>query len=142
MNLRILAPLCAAFLFAHIASAQTADNRAILGVWRAQMNGIPAFTLVLSDEGGSLQGAVLFDLMILDNHGQPATSTPGVPEPLLHPRFDGQLLKFEVSHRRSHPPGTLKDPPVPFALKPIDLNKAEVINLNEKNTMVVTRTEY
>lgn len=142
MKLRILASLCAVLLFAQISTAQSTGNKTILGVWRAQMNGLPAFTLVLTDESGTLQGAIIFDHLILDVHGQPSASSPGIPEPIMHPRFDGKLLKFEVSHRRAHPPGTLNDPPISFALKPLDVDKAEVINLNEKNTMVVSRTEF
>ena len=82
-------------------SAQGTGVANLTGVWRAQMDSLPAVTL--TDESGSLS-----DLY---------TSTPRLPEPIFHPVFDGQTLTFEVSHRRAHPPRTLSDPPVTFRLK-------------------------
>ena len=32
----------------------------VLGVWRGQFDGLPGVTLVVTDENGSLQGAILF----------------------------------------------------------------------------------
>jgi hypothetical protein len=94
------------------------------------MEGLPAVTLTLTDEGGSLTGAVLFYLHRREP-GQPVTATPGVPEPLFNPRFDGKTLTFQVSHRRAHPPGTLHDGPVSFQLKLSGADKGEFVNENE-----------
>src|ERR1035438_7403680 len=107
------------------APGQRANTASILGIWRCQMEGLPAVTITVTDEGGSLTGAVLFYLHRRDP-GQPVTATPGVPEPLFHPRFDGNTLTFEVSHRRAHPPRTLNDPPVGFRMKLIAADKAEL----------------
>jgi hypothetical protein len=102
----------------------------IEGVWRCEMHGLPAVTLTVTNEGGSLAGAVLFYLHRTEP-GQAETATPGVPEPLFHPQFDGKTLTFQVSHRRAHPPGSLQDGPVNFALKLDGPDKAEFVNENE-----------
>jgi hypothetical protein len=114
----------------------------IVGVWRAEMDGLPVFAMVITDEGGSLSGAIQFYL-IRRNEGQPATATPGLPEPILNLHFDGKTLTFQVSHRRAHPPRTLKDPPVSFRLTLTGADKGEGENLSEASPVVVmTRSEY
>jgi hypothetical protein len=92
------------------------DFSAITGVWRGQMDGLPAIEMTISDEGGELTGAIVFYL-IRHNDGQPPRSSPGGPEPLFNMKFDGTTLDFKVSHRRAHPPRTLNDPPVSFQLR-------------------------
>jgi hypothetical protein len=87
-----------------------------VGVWRAEADGLPFVTLNISNESGNLSGAVLFYLHRRDQ-GKPVTSTPGIPEPIFNPHFDGMTLTFQVSHRHAHPPRTLSDPPVNFRLK-------------------------
>jgi hypothetical protein len=103
----ILALSCACVAFA-------ADKySAVAGVWRAQMDGLPALAMTISDEGGELTGAILFYLIRRDD-GQPPRSSPGSPEPLFNLKFDGKALDFRVSHRRAH--GNADDPPVNFRL--------------------------
>lgn len=147
MKFRIIAFLCATLMLAPIAAAQSAgdtpvDNGPILGVWRAQMNGLPAFILVVTDESGSLTGAIQFYLQKRDDVNHPYSATPGLPEPIFNPKFDGKTLSFQVSHRHAHPPGTLNDPPITFWLKPIDTDKAQFIRLSDQNTMIITRSDY
>lgn len=100
----------------------------ITGVWRGQMNDLPAVTLTITDEAGALSGAIPFYLHQRKTVNDPYSSTPGIPEPLLNPTFDGQTLTFQVSHRRAHPPGTLSNLPVTFHLKLIETARAELIN--------------
>jgi hypothetical protein len=138
-------------LTAAVAGAQTApaaqkaapDASSIVGVWRTQADGLPFITLTVTDESGSLTGAVLFYFHRREQ-GQPVTSTPGQPEPLLNPRFDGQTLTFQVSHRRAHPPKSLSDPPVSFRLKLTGPNKAELVNEDEPSSvgLELLKTEY
>lgn len=122
--------------------AQHPDLSRLTGVWRAQLDNMPAFTLVVTDEGGELQGAILFYLIRRDKPGEPPTVTPGIPEPIFHPIFDGRTLRFQVSHRRAHPPRTLSDPPVTFQLTLTDDGKAQVSNLNEGPPLTVMRSDY
>jgi hypothetical protein len=102
----------------------------VVGIWRAKMEGLPAITMTVTDEGGSLTGAVLFYLHRREP-GQPVTATPGVPEPLFHPQFDVKTLTFQVSHRRAHPPGSLQDGPVTFRLMLDGAGNAALVNESE-----------
>jgi hypothetical protein len=127
----VLAMLATASFSQASSEGNAATNTApVLGIWRCQMEGLPAVTLTVTDEGGSLTGAVLFYLHRREP-GQPVTATPGVPEPLFNPKFDGKTLTFQVSHRRAHPPGSLKDEPVSFALRLDGADKGEFVNENE-----------
>lgn len=106
------------------------------------MDGLPVVTLTITNETGTLSGAVLFYLHRRDE-GKPVTSTPGIPEPLFNLKFEGQILTFQVSHRRAHPPRTLSDPPVTFRLKLIGADKSGLINENETGPeLTMVRTDY
>jgi len=112
--------------------AATADNEAtnhaaIEGVWRARMDNLPAVTLNITYESGSLSGAILFYLLRKEP-GKDETATPGIPEPLIDPKFDGVTLTFAVSHRRAHPPATLSDPPARFRLQISGPGKGKLVN--------------
>ena len=123
--------------------ADSPTTASIEGVWRANMNGLPAIALILTTESGSLSGAVQFYFQHRDTVEQPWTSTPGLPEPLFNLKFDGTTLTFQVSHRRAHPPGSLKDPPVSFHMKLIAPDKAELVNELEPGTQgVLVRSPY
>jgi hypothetical protein len=111
---------------ASVLAAPPIDNTPIVGVWRGKMDSLPAVTLTVEEEGGKLNGAVLFYLIHRNPGGEPSAS-PGVPEPLLKPTFDGATLAFEVSHRHAHPPRTLNDPPVKFRLQLTGPNKAKLL---------------
>ena len=143
-------------LIATAACAQTAapkqpnlrpDAASIVGVWRAQADGLPFVTLTITNETGNLSGAVLF-YFHLREEGKPVTSTPGVPEPLFNPKFDGKTLTFQVSHCRAHPPGTLSDPPVAFRLTLTGANHAGLVtgdltNVTESQPgFTLVKTEY
>jgi hypothetical protein len=129
------------------AKTATMTYAPILGVWRAEADGLPFITLTITDEGGSLSGAILFYMHRRDE-GKPIASTPGIPEPLLNPSFDGKILTFQVSHRHAHPPRTLSDPPVTFRLKLTGTNTAglfmgELTNQSESSTgFPLVKTDY
>jgi hypothetical protein len=142
MKLRVLLSILAAILLAQICAAQTDVNKPILGVWRGTLDGLPAFTLNVTDESGELQGAILFYLIKREKPGDAPTVTPGVPGPIFHPVFDGKTLRFQVSHRGAHPPRTLNDPPVPFELTLAEDGQAVVENKFEGMTLRVTHSDY
>jgi hypothetical protein len=104
----------ALFLIASTAApaAPAVDNSPVLGVWKAQTDSLPMITLTVEQQNGQLIGAVLFYLIRRDP-GRPETASPGAPEPLIDPAFDGKTLSFKVSHSHAHP-GTEHDPPVAF----------------------------
>jgi len=128
---------------AHVGEgSSTPDAAPIVGVWRADMDGLPSIALLITNENGTLSGAALFYFHHRDE-GQPWTSTPGLPEPLFNPKFDGTTLTFQVCHRRAHPPRTLNDPPVSFRFKLIGANRGELVNENEASPVtVLVRSEY
>jgi hypothetical protein len=97
------------------AASPVSNGTAIDGVWRAQDQGLPFVTLNLNHEEGTLNGAILFYLHLRET-GQPVTSSAGIPEPILHPNFDGKVLTFAVSHRQAHARATLATPPVQFTV--------------------------
>lgn len=97
------------------------------GVWRGQMDGLPAVVLNITDESGRLSGAALFYLHKRKTVKEPYTSTPGIPEPMFNLRSSGQVLQFEISHRRAHPPRTSYDPPVHFRLTMTGPDKVELV---------------
>ena len=126
------------FLASCAGVASAAHNTsAIRGVWRGQMDGLPAIEMTISDEGGELTGAIVFYL-IRHNDGQPPRSSPGGPEPMFNMKFDGTTLNFRVSHRRAHPPRTRNDPPVSFRLRITGFNNG-VLTREGKEPLVLTR---
>lgn len=118
------------------------DLRKFVGVWRAQFEGLPEATIVISDEGGQVTGAILFYFHSRPDVKSPWTSKPGLPEPMFEMKLDGLTLKFKVSHRRAHPPGSLKDPPVPFHLTLTGRDKSDLLNEAEGRPMGMTRSAY
>ena len=117
------------------------ERSRFMGVWRADVDGLPFVTLNLTDESGTLAGAVLFYLH-RRNPGQPVTSSPGIPEPLINPRIDDDTLTFQVSHRRAHPPGSQSDRPVSFRLRLAGANRIFLVNASEGGPQVeLTRSD-
>ncbi len=137
--------LAAAFSFGQSRNVLTPQPNLsrLAGVWRGQINGLPGITLVVTDEGGGLTGAVLFYFQERKTVNDPWTATPGIPEPMLRVLFDGKDLTFQISHRRAHPPRSLSDPPVEFRLTLTGPNQAALVNENEKGPgFVLTRSDY
>lgn len=133
MKSRSFLCLAGALAMACTLSAQTNGSEKLVGVWRGQFEILPAVTLNITDEGGGLSGAVLFYLIKRSSSmSEPTTATPGIPEPLFNVKRNGNVLEFEVSHRRAHPPRTLSDPPAHFRLTLTGPDKAELVNESEK----------
>lgn len=123
--LMCLMPIVATALAA--AANEKEADAAILGVWRGELDNLPAVTLNMTEEAGPLQGAILFYL-IRREEGKPPTSSPGIPEPLFNPRFDGKSLTFQLSHRHAHA-NTSSDPPVTFRLDLIGPDEANLVRI-------------
>ena len=112
---------------ASVGATRKGANAAIVGVWRGEFENLSAATLNITDEAGPLQGAVLFYLIRRDE-GKPPTSSPGIPEPLFNPRFDGKKLTFQLSHRHAHAE-TASDPPVTFNLELTGPDEAKLVRV-------------
>ena len=121
---------CLALTFSTASMAAAADkerNAAIVGIWRGDLDNLPAAMLNITDEAGPLQGAMLFYLIRTDE-GKPPTSSPGIPEPLFNPQFDGKSLTFQLSHRHAHA-NTTSDPPVTFRLDLTGPDEARLVRV-------------
>jgi len=134
MKIRTIATLLALLLGASVGFAQKTQpaTSPLTGVWRGQMDNMPAVTITIADEGGKLSGAILFFLHVRATVNDPWTSQPATAaEPILNPVFDGKTLTFMVSHKRAHPPRTLNDPPSHFHLTLTGPNQAGFVNETE-----------
>jgi hypothetical protein len=121
-------------------AAPPPDNSAIIGLWTSKMASLPTIMLTVEEENGKLIGAVLFYLIRRNPSGPPSAS-PGVPEPLIEPTFDGKTLTFKVSHRHAHP-GTEHDPPVTFRFELTSANKLKGLNGEGPPVEMVRNTPY
>lgn len=134
MKTRTFATLLALLLGAGLNFAQNtqAPPASLVGVWRGQMDNLPAVTLTIRNEGGKLSGAIMFFLHVRATVNDPWTSRPATAaEPILDPVFDGKTLTFLVSHKYAHPPRTLNDPPSHFHLTLIGPDHAGLVNETE-----------
>lgn len=120
--------------------APVPDSSAIVGVWKAKMESLSFATLTVEEENGKLIGAVLFYL-IRRNPDGPPTASPGIPEPLIDPSFDGKTLTFKVSHRHAHP-GSEHDPPVSFRFELIGADKIKGGNPEVPAVELIRETPY
>lgn len=120
------------------------DLSKFVGVWRGEFDGLPGVDIVISDEGGQMAGGILFYLHLRRDVNSPYTSKPGLPEPTLGMKLDGNTLSFQVSHRRAHSPGSLADPPDHFHLSLTEPGKAVLVNESEGGgpTLVLVRSDY
>lgn len=123
------------------------DLQAAIGGWRGEMDNLPAVVINVTDESGKLSGAALFYLHKRETVKDPYTSTPGLPEPLFNLRVSGQSLRFEISHRRAHPPRTWNDPPAHFRLTVTGPHEAELVleggqNEPPRPTLAMVRSDY
>lgn len=116
----------------------------MVGVWRGQIDGLPGIDLVIDDEGAELHGAVLFHFHFRPDANSPYTSSPGLREAMFDLKLEGPTLTFHVSHRYSHPPRSLHDPPAPFRMKLIEPGRAEFVNEHEGNgpPVLLRRSDY
>jgi hypothetical protein len=110
-----------------VSASDKEHNAAIVGIWEGDLDNLHVATLNITDESGPLQGAMLFYLIRRDE-GKPPTSTPGIPEPLFNPQFDGKTLTFQLSHRHAHA-DTASDAPVSFHLELIGPNEAKLVRI-------------
>ena len=113
-----------------VAATNKQPNIAVVGVWQGQLDNLPAVTLNITDEAGPLQGALLFYLIRRDE-GKSPTSSPGIPEPLFNPQFNGKTLTFQVSHRHAHA-DSASDPPVTFRLDLTGSDEAKLFRIPQE----------
>jgi hypothetical protein len=121
--------------------SSSAANESV-GVWHGEYHGPPWVTVTLTDEGGTLSGAVLFYLH-RQTAGAAETATAGVPEPLLDPHFDRTTLSFRVSAHHAGGAASLEEPPIPMTIEFIDGDHARLVNQQDPHlTGPLMRTSH
>jgi hypothetical protein len=120
-------PAAASVSNAAISGSKASSANEIVGVWHGEYHGLPWVTVTLTDEGGTLSGAVLFYLH-RQTAGAAETATPGMPEPLLDPHFDRRTLSFRVSAHHAGGFASLEEPPIPMTIEFIDADHARLVN--------------
>ena len=115
-----------AAIAAAVAANENEADAALLGIWRGELDHLPAVTLNITEEAGPLQGTILFYLIRRDE--KPPISSPGIPEPLFNPRFDGNTLTFQLSHRHAHA-NNASDPPVTFRFDLTGPDEAKLVRI-------------
>lgn len=142
----LLFPLLAATISAATPlPAEEHTTRQWDGVWRCKTDGQPNFDIVLSQEGHQIAGSILFYLhMRKDVHSPWTISSSGPGEPMFNMEQHGNLLTFEVSHRRAHPPRTLHDPPLHFEIRLDAPDHAELLHSarNPNDNFKLVRSDY
>ncbi len=66
------------------------------GVWQATLDGIPSVTLTLADDAGEANGTIVFHAVAKDKSDGHPYSFSTEPHTLIHPRFEGDKLIFQV----------------------------------------------
>ncbi len=66
------------------------------GVWQATLDGIPSVTLTLADDAGEANGTIVFHAIVKDRNDGHPYSFSTEPHTLIHPRFEGNKLTFQV----------------------------------------------
>ena len=83
----------------------------IVGLWKGEMNGLPALELEIQQRESQLSGRATFFFQRMDS-GTWKVERQG-SQPLDKISFDGKRLLFQVSHEQAHP-DSAGDPPVTF----------------------------
>jgi len=88
----------------HAATAQAPSSPGWLGVWQGQLDGQPSVTLTLADDGGTLGGTLVLDL--IEKQGDGSSRVVAIdPHVLMRTEANEHTLSFEVIRRdRSEPP--------------------------------------
>jgi|SRR5580658_10538682 hypothetical protein len=86
-----------------VAAAQSVASAQWVGIWHADMDGLPTSTLTLAADTGELGGTVVLD-MVSDEGGTPHVIA-SEPHVLMNPHVDGDTLSFHVKMQK--PDGTV-----------------------------------
>jgi len=141
--LALFVALASLSLFAQSATSESPNTSKFVGVWRGQMDGLPGVEIGICNEGGEFRGAILFHLHIRPDTKSPWTSKSGPPGPMFNMKLDGDTLRFRVSHKGAHPPGSLNDPPVSFRLALSAPGTAALVNEEEGGPgLIMKRSDY
>lgn len=94
MKIRMRGVVCVVMLAAGVTAAQSDQDAAWVGIWRAELDGQPSAVLTLANDNGGLEGTLVLN-GISRNGGQPHIAVRET-HALIHPRREGRTLSFQV----------------------------------------------
>jgi hypothetical protein len=119
-----------------VGARTSAADSPVAGTWRGKLHDLPAVTLSVNNDGGQLNGTILFYFLHRNTEQDPwqVDAAHSITLPLIDPKFDGKTLSFQVSHKLAHPPRTLNDPPSSFQMRLTGKDTGEFLNVTEKQS--------
>jgi len=107
------------------------------GQWQGRVNGMPAVTLKVGDDAGKLSGTVTF--FVVKDQGSGPQVVGHLDIPMLHPRFDGRALLFEINQDRQHSPSGAAPGVVRFKMKLLSADEGEFVKAGETSGVRMKR---
>lgn len=97
MGIRTSGIFCALIVATSTLAAQSAPTDDWVGIWHADVEGLPTSTLTLATDTGALGGTFVLD--IIDREGGKIHVIAIEPHVLMNPQVDGNTLSFDVKMR-------------------------------------------
>jgi biopolymer transport protein ExbD len=111
-------------------SMPPAANSLFAGMWRGEVNHLPAIQLEVNEVGGKLGGEIVFDMQSRIDDGSPWRVTGEYRAPLRRPHVESGALLFEVEHHVCHDCPEL-GPNAQFRMELASPDEARLWNLSE-----------
>ncbi len=112
-----------------VMAAIAAASSPAAGEWQGRVKDMPAVTLKVGDDAGKLSGTAIF--FVVKDQGSGPQVVGHVEVPMVHPRFDGRALLFEVVQERPNsPPGAARDV-VRFKMTLLGADEGEFVKAGE-----------
>ena len=81
-------------LIAGLATAPLAAESPIVGTWQGKLDGVPAVTLTVKEDGPAWSGTIIFYKILDDGSGPKVTGQD--TSVLINPKLEGNVLSFQV----------------------------------------------
>jgi len=81
-------------LIAGLATGSAAAESPIVGTWQGKVDGVPAVTLTVKEDGAAWSGTVVFYKILDDGSGPRVTGKD--TSVLVNPKLEGKVLSFQV----------------------------------------------
>ena len=81
-------------LIAALASGPLAAESPVAGTWQGKLDGVPAVTLTVKEDGAAWSGTIVFYKILDDGSGPRVTGKD--TSVLVKPKLEGKVLSFQV----------------------------------------------
>src|ERR1041384_1533901 len=95
------------------------------GQWQGRVKDMPAVTLKIGDDAGKLSGTAIF--FVVKDQGNGPQVIGQLQVPMIHPRYDGRALYFEINQDRPNSPPGL----VHFKMRLLNADEGEFAKAGE-----------